>query len=101
MANEEPRYATGDDYKGVHLGREFSLENVAAEFKGLTYTALSPEQRRQVDNTFIQATIVKTDGSAKSLEAVYQVFERLNSGGTQLTPMKFESPCIRDHLWTS
>lgn len=73
-------------YGGVHAGRVFALENVADEFKGLTYETLSAEQRRTLDNTFIQATIVRTDGSRESLEAVYQVFERLNSGGTQLTP---------------
>jgi hypothetical protein len=73
-------------YGGVHQGKEFALENVADEFVGLTYKTLDAEQRRQLDNTFIQATIVKTDGSRESLEAVYQVFERLNSGGTQLTP---------------
>ncbi|MCX5140314.1 DUF262 domain-containing protein [Streptomyces sp. NBC_00338] len=76
----------GAFYAGVHGGREFVLENVAEEFRGLTYRTLGPEQRRQLDNTFIQATIVKTDGSNESLEAIYQVFERLNSGGTQLTP---------------
>lgn len=73
-------------YGGLHQGKEFALENVADEFVGLTYKTLDAEQRRQLDNTFIQATIVKTDGSRESLEAVYQVFERLNSGGTQLTP---------------
>jgi hypothetical protein len=44
------------------------------------------ELQRSLNNTFIQATIVKTDDSQESLEAVYQVFERLNSGGTVLTP---------------
>ncbi|MER5350497.1 DUF262 domain-containing protein [Kitasatospora sp. NPDC002551] len=76
----------GAFYSGVHAGKVFALDNVAEEFKGLTYETLLPEQRRQLDNTFIQATIVKTDGTSESLEAIYQVFERLNSGGTQLTP---------------
>ncbi len=73
-------------YGGVFGGREFALQNVADEFKTLTYKSLSPSQKRTLDNTFIQATIVKTDGSSVSMESVYQVFERLNSGGTQLTP---------------
>lgn len=73
-------------YDGVHAGKEFSLRNVAEEFKGMTYKTLEPELRRQLDNTFIQATIVRTDGTRGSREAIYQVFERLNSGGTQLTP---------------
>lgn len=73
-------------YRGVHEGKEFSLKHVSIPFRDLTYRTLSPEQRRHLDNAFIQATIVKTDGSMESLDAVYQVFERLNSGGTQLTP---------------
>jgi hypothetical protein len=73
-------------YRGLHEGKEFALKNVSTAFRELTYRSLSPEQRRHLDNAFIQATIVKTDGSMESLDAVYQVFERLNSGGTQLTP---------------
>jgi hypothetical protein len=73
-------------YAGMHDKVEFSLKNVSQAFRGLTYKTLSVEQRRQLDNTFIQSTIVKMDGSDASMDAVYQVFERLNSGGTQLTP---------------
>ncbi|AOT05985.1 DUF262 domain-containing protein [Arthrobacter sp. U41] len=72
--------------QGVVHKKEFSLQSVAQRFRGLTYETLPAEQRRQVDNTFIQATIVQTQPTAESLDAVYQVFERLNSGGTQLTP---------------
>jgi hypothetical protein len=73
-------------YSGIHLNKVFQLENVADEFRNLTYASLLPEQRRTLDNTFIQATIVRTDGTRESLESIYKVFERLNSGGTQLTP---------------
>ena len=72
-------------YDGVHDGIEFALGNVATQFKGLTYKTMPAELRRTLNNTFFQATIVKTDGTDASLEAVYQIFERLNSGGTQLT----------------
>ncbi|MCI2957116.1 DUF262 domain-containing protein [Agromyces atrinae] len=73
-------------YKGLHDGKLFELANVAPEFIGLTYETLSDAQRRILDNAFLQATVVSTDGTQGSLEAVYQIFERLNSGGTQLTP---------------
>jgi hypothetical protein len=72
-------------YKGIYQGRHFALRNVATNFQGLTYETLPDDLRRMLDNAFIQATIVDTDGSARSLSAVYQIFERLNSGGTQLT----------------
>ena len=74
-------------YSGNHAkGDTFALSNVADDFKGLTYKSLTEPQRRTLDNTFIQATIVRTDGTPASLDSIYQVFERLNSGGTQLTP---------------
>ncbi len=73
-------------YEGTVGGREFSLKNVGESLRGLTYSTPPEEQRRLLGNTFFQATVVDTDGSRESLEAVYQIFERLNSGGTQLTP---------------
>lgn len=72
--------------KGVHEGKVFALLNVATEFKNLTYETLPEPLRRTFDDAFLQATVVSTDGTKESLEAVYQIFERLNSGGTQLTP---------------
>ena len=72
-------------YEGSHQDRPFVLQNVSREFRGLRYSNLTEEQRRTIDNTYINATIVDTDGSPESQEAIYQIFERLNSGGTQLT----------------
>lgn len=72
--------------EGIHSGREFSLRNTSDEFKGLTYKSLPDDMRRQFDNTFIQAIIVTSDGTKESMNSVYNIFERLNSGGTQLTP---------------
>jgi hypothetical protein len=72
-------------YEGIYAGREFALESVSKDFVGLTYKKLDDTLRRTLDNSFIQAIVVRTDGSAASLESIYQIFERLNSGGTQLT----------------
>ena len=58
---------------------------MAEEFKDLTYRTLNEEQRRTLDNTFIQATIVRSDGTAESLDAVYQIFSG-SMRGNQLTP---------------
>lgn len=73
-------------YKGVHEDRVFKLDNVSTPFKGLTYENLNEEQRILLDNSYMQATIVTADGSDQVYDAIYQIFERLNSGGTQLTP---------------
>jgi hypothetical protein len=72
--------------EGIVSKKEFSLQSVANRFKGLTFQTLSAEQRRLFENTFLQATVVQALPTEGSLDAIYQVFERLNSGGTQLTP---------------
>lgn len=72
-------------YSGIFKDRTFALKNVAKKFEGLTYKTLPPEMRRSLDNAFIQATIVAVSGDSENLDAIYQIFERLNSGGTQLT----------------
>jgi hypothetical protein len=72
-------------YEGTFAGHVFALRYVAKALGGLTYKALDETQRRTLDNSFIQAIVVRTDGTTQSLESVYQIFERLNSGGTQLT----------------
>lgn len=73
-------------YKGVHNDRVFKLDNVGEEFKGLTYENLNEELRFKLDDSYLHATIVVTDGSKVVNDAIYGIFERLNSGGTQLTP---------------
>jgi hypothetical protein len=73
----------------LYEGQQFVLEAVSNAFKGQTYDSLAPEDKRQLDNTFIHAIVVKYDpDSSKEAEAVYQLFERLNTGGTNLRPQE-------------
>lgn len=73
-------------YNGLHEGREFSLTYVGEEFRGLTYQTLDESMQFKLDDSYLQATIVSADGSPEIDDSIYQIFERLNSGGTQLTP---------------
>ncbi len=72
----------------LYKGTAFRLESVNDELRGLTYEELSPEDRRTLDNTFIHAIVVKYDSSAGGTSNVYQLFERLNTGGTNLYPQE-------------
>lgn len=72
-------------YNGVHNDKVFKLDNVGSDFVGRTYETLDESMRLSLDDSFMQATIVTTDGSAEVNDAIYRIFERLNSGGTQLT----------------
>jgi len=73
-------------YAGLFSKREFSLENVQDQFKGLTYAGMEEEQRRTLDDAIIHATVIKKTQESQDLSSIYTLFERLNSGGTQLSP---------------
>ncbi|MFJ9395774.1 DUF262 domain-containing protein [Streptomyces sp. AFD10] len=79
-------------------GEEFRLDNVGKELKGLTYGTLDDEQRRLLDNTFIHATVVKYNRTLGGDESVYSLFERLNTGGTNLYPQEIRVALFHGEL---
>jgi len=66
----------------------FRLSSVEDALKGLTYSDLNPEMKRTLDNTFIHAIIVRYDPTPEGAKNIYQLFERLNTGGTNLYPQE-------------
>lgn len=75
-------------YRGVHLGREYELKQVQEPFRGLTYERLDDEDRRRLDDSIIHATVLRQELPAGSQDAVYSIFERLNTGGSPLQPQE-------------
>ena len=73
-------------YSGITNERKFRLNVGGSRFSGLSYDELSDRDRRILDNTYITSTVISMTAAESSREAVYDVFARLNSGGTQLTP---------------
>ncbi|NJR23947.1 MAG: DUF262 domain-containing protein [Richelia sp. CSU_2_1] len=74
-------------YEGVFYPtkKEFALKDVEPKFEGFTYKSLPSEYRRSLDDSILHATIVKQDEPSDDNSSIYNIFERLNSGGTTLT----------------
>jgi hypothetical protein len=77
--------------KFVPTGQDFLLKGVQPEFEGKSYAALRDEDRRRLDNAVMHATIVKQDKPEEDNSSIYYIFERLNTGGTLLTPQEIRS----------
>ena len=75
-------------YRNSFRENPYALENVDKDFYGLSYPKLTQETRRLLDNTFIHATIIRNDASEEGYKSIYQLFERLNTGGTNLQPQE-------------
>jgi len=73
--------------------REFKLQGISPKFEGLTYKTLSEEDRRGLDDSIIPATVVKQDEPSDDDSSIYQIFERLNTGGVKLQPQEIRA-CI-------
>lgn len=75
-------------YAGTIGEKKFRLNNVQAPFQGLTYDELEPEDRRRLDDSIIHATVLRQESPSGSQNAVYSIYERLNTGGSPLQPQE-------------
>ena len=82
-------------YECIFRAKEFRLTEVHDAFKGKTYRDLDDEQRRRVDDSIIHATIVRQEEPSDDQSSIYQVFERLNTGGTLLQPQQIRVALYR------
>ena len=82
-------------YHGVFADtkREFALTGVQPNLEGLTYIELPDDMRRRLDDAVVHATIVKQEEPEQDDHSFYLVFERLNTGGTPLSPQEIRS-CV-------
>lgn len=72
-------------------GRAFSLTGITTRFNRLTYKSLESDDRRQLNDSVIHATIIRQDQPEDANSSIYFVFERLNTGGTLLRPQEIRS----------
>lgn len=83
-------------YEGTFVdNKEFKLKGVHRDLENQTYQSLNAEARRRLDNSILHATIFRQDEPSDDQSSVYQIFERLNTGGTQLQPQEIRA-CIYD-----
>jgi hypothetical protein len=73
--------------------QEFALNGISPQFNGKTYNSLSEEDRRRLDDSIIPATVIKQDEPSEDQDSIYQIFERLNTGGVKLQAQEIRA-CI-------
>jgi uncharacterized protein with ParB-like and HNH nuclease domain len=76
----------------------FKLEKVQPQFIGKTYSTLESNDRIELGNCVIHATVVKQDLPTDDDTSIYQVYERLNSGGRKLTPQEIRTAVFHGKL---
>lgn len=71
----------------------FKLVDVAAPWDGKTFAELDDEEQEVINSYLIHATMFRQDGEASTGRSIYEVFERINTGGSRLSPQEIRS-CV-------
>lgn len=87
-------------YKGnfPNSNKKFELKGVDDRFIGLKYSDLRDTDRRQLDNSLIHATVVRQDFPEDGDTSMYQIFQRLNSGGRPVNPQEIRCAVYQGKL---
>lgn len=80
-------------YKGVFGKKAFHLSGLKSKWNDLSYGQLEEDDRLRLDDAIIHATIFKQDTPTDNMDSVYEVFERINTGGMKLSPQEIRT-CV-------
>lgn len=80
-------------YSGLFQERKFRLTGIKSKWEGKSYLELDEDDRNRLDQAVVHATIFKQDTPTENMDSVYEVFERINTGGMKLSPQEIRS-CV-------
>ena len=75
-------------YKGLFGTKEFVLQDVREPWENKSYRQLPEEDRLRLDDSIVHTTVFKQDHPDEDNQSVYEVFERINTGGLKLSPQE-------------
>jgi len=79
--------------EGLLRDRAFKLSGLKSKWDGLTFKELDEDDRIRFEDAIIHTTIFKQDAPSDNMDSVYEVFERINTGGMKLSPQEIRS-CV-------
>ena len=81
---------------------EFRLKGLSqrSEYNGKKFSDLTSRDQRRLRNSTLRAINIKQITPNKSNDSVFHIFERLNTGGTQLKPQEVRNAVYRGPIVT-
>lgn len=78
----------------------FKLKGLSerSEYNGKTFNELSPRDQRKLRNATLRAINIKQLKPSIRNDSVFHIFERLNTGGTQLKPQEIRNAVYRGKI---
>ena len=76
----------------------FKLKGVDDRFEGFVFEDLRDADRRNLNNSLIHATVVRQDAPPDNDTSMYQIFKRLNTGGSKVNPQEIRCAIYQGEL---
>lgn len=78
----------------------FKLKGLSerSEYNGKTFKELSEKDQRKLRNSTLRAINIKQLRPSSGSDSVFHIFQRLNTGGTQLKPQEIRNAVYRGHI---
>lgn len=78
----------------------FKLKGLSeiSQYNGKTFEDLTPKDQRKLRNSTLRAINIKQLKPASRSDSVFHIFERLNTGGTQLKPQEIRNAVYRGNI---
>jgi hypothetical protein len=78
----------------------FKLKGLSerSEYNGKTFSELTPRDQRKLRNSTLRAINIKQLKPSVRNDSVFHIFERLNTGGTQLKPQEIRNAVYRGKI---
>jgi hypothetical protein len=80
-------------FNGLFKERKFKLSGLKTKWDGLAINELDDDDRIRLEDAVVHTTIFKQDSPSENMDSVYEVFERINTGGMKLSPQEIRS-CV-------
>lgn len=80
-------------FSGLFRETKFRLAGLKTKWNGLSIDELDEDDRTRLECAIVHATIFKQDAPVQNMDSVYEVFERINTGGMKLSPQEIRS-CV-------
>ncbi len=92
-----------DKFNNVHKHRKFKLKGLKnrPEYNGKAFVDLSDRDQRRLRNMSLRAINIKQIYPDKHNNSVFHIFERLNTGGTNLKPQEIRNAIYRGEIVTT
>ena len=87
------RIRSAVDFQRGHFGdKRFTLRGVADQWNGKAFDDLDEADKFQIETAVLRGIVIQQT-NPKDNKSIYQIFERLNTGGVRLNPMEVRN-CV-------